>query len=353
MGIINTIGTFIMVIALLGVVTASNLGAVALPDPVARVSAARTASRRGANRKKSRQESPHSRSDNRSQNEAGNVIGRRIAGAITSIGSSQPRGGGAMYQALVASGAVRDESRTAVYVNNDSAVVFGNRIARKIARLLNGNPNGIDARGRVLKASRSQVSVVGVSRIMESPEFVRFPRINLMGEHTTETDVIVKVRKNWMLEVERTLEVPTSGYCVRCNVKVYRRNVREVHIDRWGLGTYRGDELTRWNLPANATEGECVNCGLEVPRFGPKLFETVTMRDYNAGVAPVQGPRPPAPKKEKSPDAVHMNPYGYCMSCRETVGRRNIRLVTLRPDIIAGVKRLEDDQEARLCSTSR
>lgn len=218
---------------------------------------------------------------------------------------------------------------TAIYLDR-TAVVFdhGTRLWEQIARVVRARPASIEAKGWV--TPRSQYNAVGVDLVMENPSsYLRFPKMNLEGNHDDTVDVLVVEGK--VFESHRMTEVPTTGYCVVCRDRVYRRDLSTIYIDRYNGGMWEA-KFPGWsvnNYYTNATRGTCERCGMEnVVRFGTQEVESVRVADLRAGyVRPVTRVKIERPERV-IPEGALPIPFAYCVKCSTMVERRDVTVTT-------------------------
>ena len=248
-----------------------------------------------------------------------------LDGRITDIRPAAERGQNAFASAF--SGL----SATAV-VFDRTAVVFssaGTPDYDILVDVLAGSPQTARVRGYSKLARQSMYDVGGVDVVIEDPDNVIFENINTRGEHTDWVNVLMLDDRS-LTETQRLMEVPTTGYCVRCRDRVYRTDLVRVYIDRYGDGMWDECEIFSAREPyANATRGTCTRCGLDrVVRFGTDETEMVRVSDHAHGYV-LPKPRVERPRAETPAGAIP-NPQAHCVVCREQVMRRDVTVTTFR-----------------------
>ena len=295
------------------------------PSPVAAITAqpgptVAARSRRGSRRNNNRRQSTTTVSRRPARKQTVQSGAGVLSGAIKSISPAPERGQNAFASAFAGLAA------TAVYIDN-TAVVFSSAGMPDdydlLVKMLAGRPRTARIAGYAKPARQSMYDVFGVDAVVEDPDNALFEGINTLGEHTNGVDVLMLDDRS-LTEYARLIEVPTTGYCMRCRDRVYRRDLELVEIDRYGGGVYQPwDERY-----LNATRGKCERCDATVMRFGTQLTEMVRVIDHEADyVSPKVRPERP---RAKTPKGALPHPLGFCMSCRETVVRENPRVTTYR-----------------------
>ena len=204
-------------------------------------------------------------------------------------------------------------------------------------KLLNGaTPSRVVATGHnsSVAVNRSHdLAGISAANYMTGWETLTFENIDLGGQYAEYIDVIATTSS--VREVAREIEVPTPGYCLRCQRSVYRTGVELVYVPREGyyhsghdLYVRPGemDDLDGDPYYIKASTGTCASCGGNTMAFGSALTRQVLSSDYVSGNVADQ---PPAPKKPAVQKSRMLYADGYCMGCKSSVARRNVRLVTL------------------------
>lgn len=315
-----------IIIAVITIVSLPTVGNNVVDQAVGPMAgAAVVAGRKGGNRRNIRRNNQGSASVTQKPRPQVPSGVQRVSGSVTNIMETAQREGNVFASAL------KGSSETVVYVDNRTAVVFGHDQDAWIylATVLAGHPGNIEVRGRMQRASSSRHDVFGVDIVIERPLDVRFQRFSLEGQADEGVDTVISLGEvSWGFQEHRTVEVPSTGYCIRCKASVYRRDLQRVYIDRYGDGMW--DEETyfeSWKTPyANATRGICPACDATVVRFGTQETQIVRVNDLAMGfVRPV---RKVALPKAVTPEGAIPNPAGYCFKCKYIVQRRNVEVTT-------------------------
>ena len=268
---------------------------------------------------------------------------RALAAAdSSSVHEVSPAGENALERAFRLSGRTEDTGASVVVVGQAAILVeHSSPIYRELSNVLGSAAiSGVRATGL---AASSKLTLYDLASIDASGFYAEwrtltFENIDLAGQYAEYANVVATPLG--VRQVTRKIEVPTPGYCMRCQSGVYRTSVELVYVPRYahvfvpgelepGHDRFiRADEEDLGNDPefGPATTGNCTMCGGRTMSFGSSLTRVVQSSDYVAGiVAPTPKPtRAPRPAKSRMLHAV-----GYCMSCRTQVGRRNVRLVSL------------------------
>ena len=248
-----------------------------------------------------------------------------LGGTITDIRPAAERGQNVFATAF--SGL----SATAVVIDR-TAVVFssaGTPDYDVLVGVLAGRPQTARVRGYAKPARQSMYDTYGVDTVIEDPDNALFENVDTSGQHVDGINVLM-LDDRTLTETHRLMEVPTTGYCVRCHDRVYRTDLVRVYVDRYGDGMWDESDLYQSSGPyANATRGTCTRCGLDrVVRFGTDETEMVRVIDHAHGYV-LPRPRVERPRAETPVGAVP-NPQAHCVVCRERVVRSDVKVTTFR-----------------------
>ena len=241
------------------------------------------------------------------------VCSKQVSGQVTDVREAHQRGANAFATALT------DNRATVVYAGR-SAMVFSSRHPAfdRLTNVLSGGAlSKVTATGPVVSAHSASHEVFGVDSVLQDPGDVRFSGVDISGRADDGIDLFVS--DGAVHEQHHTVEVPSTGYCIRCSDRVYRRDVVLVEIDRREGGVYYDEDP----IYANATSGTCERCDATVMRFGRREREEVRVTDLRSGYV---RPAPVAvrPKAGPAPKGALPHPHGYCMGCREVVDREEV-----------------------------
>ena len=259
-----------------------------------------------------------------------------VSGMASAVHVVPPMGENPLERALREAGHIEDNSATVVMVNG-TGILFGHAsgVYDELRRVLGkiGPSVRIEASGIPQRTGSVPYEFAGldVRDCITEPRSVRFENVDLAGYRDEFRDVVVAGDK--VAEVAREIEVPTPGYCMRCQAQVYRTGVELVYVPRVGYYHSGHDTCVRgtermgtdpYYMPA--TVGECAFCGGNTMTFGAELTRTVLSSEFVDGDVP-QRPEPvraPVPRRSRL-----LHSVGYCMRCRMNVSRKDVRLVTL------------------------